>query len=33
MIIVPIIEFIVCFLILKWLIRQKTGEPFSKKQL
>ncbi len=33
MIIVPIIEFIVCFLILKWLIRQKTGEPFSKKAI
>lgn len=33
MIIVPIIEYLVCFLILKWLIRQKTGEPFSKKAI
>lgn len=33
MIIVPIIQFIVCFLILKWLIKKKTGEPFSRKTI
>ena len=33
MIIVAIIEFVVCFLILKWLQKKKTGEPYSKKKV
>ncbi|MBR2779702.1 MAG: PrsW family intramembrane metalloprotease [Firmicutes bacterium] len=30
---VMLVQFAVCFLILKWLLKQKTGEPFSKKSL
>lgn len=31
MILVALVEFAVCFLILAWLLRKKTGEPYSKK--
>ncbi len=31
MILVAIVQFAVCFLILRWLLKQKTGEPYAKK--
>lgn len=31
MIVVPLIQFFITFLILKWLLKQKSGEPFSRK--
>ena len=33
MIIVFAVEAAVCFLILKWLLKKKTGEPFSRKMV
>ena len=31
MILVALVQFAVCFLILVWLLKKKTGEPYSKK--
>lgn len=31
MILVPVVQFAVCFLILRWLLKKKAGEPYSKK--
>ena len=31
MILVPLVQFAVCYLILRWLLKRKTGEPYSKK--
>ena len=31
MIIAPVVQFLVCYLILRWLLKKKTGEPFSNK--
>lgn len=31
MIVAAVLQFLVCFLILLWLLKKKTGEPFSKK--
>ena len=31
MILVPIVQLAVCLLILRWLLKQKPGERFSKK--
>ena len=33
MVFVVVFELIVCFLILKWLLKKKTGEPCSKKKV
>ena len=31
MILIALVQFIVCFFILRWLLKKKTGEPYSKK--
>ena len=31
LILVLIVEFLICFLILRWLLKKKTGAPYSKK--
>ena len=31
MLLAVVVQFAVCFLILAWILRKKTGEPFSKR--
>ena len=31
MILAALVQFVVCFLILRWLLKKKTGEPYSRK--
>ena len=33
MILAALVQFAVCFLILRWLLKKKTGEPYSKKSV
>jgi RsiW-degrading membrane proteinase PrsW (M82 family) len=33
MFIAPLLQFAVCFLILRWLLKRKPGQPFSKKAI
>ena len=31
LVLAPVVQFLVCFLILRWLLKKKPGEPYSKK--
>ncbi|MBQ7562971.1 MAG: hypothetical protein IJT16_03155 [Lachnospiraceae bacterium] len=33
MILAAVVQFVVCFLILRWLLKKKTGEPYSGKTI